>query len=154
VALTRAAEGLARATGQDPAAPPPPEPPPGPPTPEQDAAQEADARAFWEELNQRVELRAAVLARQILQDANHTPLIHSGFAFHWRAENLGPAAAAADREAGRNANWGRRYWREDGTLRPIEEIRANTFGQFRQKIRTQVGLPMNGDPWGDRPVYS
>ena len=148
-ALTRAAEGLARATGHDPTVPPSPERLDG----DEDAAREAEARAHWEDFHRKIEERAGVLALQLLADRRSNPAIHGGFALHWRAANLGPEAAAADRDAARDGGSFEMYWREDGTLRPLDQIRANMFGLFRQKIRTAVGLPVNGDLWGDRPVW-
>lgn len=149
VALTRAAEGLARVTGHDPAAAPPPEAL----DEDEDAAREAEARAQWEAFHREIEARAGELALQMLADRRSSPAIHSGFALHWRAAHLGPEAAAADREAARDGGSFEMYWRPDGTLRPLDQINANMFGVFRQKVRTMAGLPMNGDPWGDKPVW-
>lgn len=148
-ALTRAAEGLARATGQDPSAPPPPEVLDD----DEDAAREAEHRQAWLALHESIEERAGVLALQLLADRRGGPAIHGGFSLHWRAANLGPEAATADRDAARDSGSFDIYWRPDGTLRPLDQIRANSLGPFRQIIRQKAGLPPKGSPWGEAPAW-
>lgn len=142
--LLRAAESLARLTGDSPDGDEPADD--GPLTPEQDAAREAAAKKGWNDLLDLIEAQADALARQILADVARAPAVHSGFVHAWRAQYLGPEAAARDR-ATMQTNAAHRvalHWHDDGRPLPIDEVRAMYYRVFRRQIRARAGLPAVG----------
>ncbi len=148
-AMLRAAESLARLTGDDMDGDGPADD--GPLTPEQDAAREAAAKKGWNDLLDLIEGQADALARQLLADVAHAPAVHSGFVHAWRAQYLGPEAAAHD-HARMQANAAHRvafHWHDDGQPLPVDEVRAMYYQVFRQQIRARAGLPAVGPGDGD-----
>jgi hypothetical protein len=142
-ALIRSAEAMGRVIGVDPADTPLRRPAPEPLTPEQDAAREAEAKKGWNDLLDLIEAQADALARQLLADVACVPAVHSGFVHAWRAEYLGPEAAARD-HADMQVNAPHRlafHWHDDGRPLPVDEVRAIYYRTFRRKIRTGAGLP-------------
>lgn len=143
-AMLRAAESLARLTGDD-------MDEVGldddvPLTPEEDAAREAAAKKGWNDMLDLVEAQADALARHILADVPHAPAVHSGFVHAWRAQYLGPEAAAHDRD-GMQARAAHRvpfHWYDDGQPLPVDEVRAMYYGVYRRQIRARAGLPAVG----------
>lgn len=142
--LLRAAGSLARLTGDSPDQADPADD--GPLTPEEDAAREAAAKKGWDDLLDLIEAQADALARQILADVPYAPAVHSGFVHAWRAQYLGPEAAASD-HAGMQANAAHRvafHWHDDGQPLPVDEVRAMYYRVFRRQIRARAGLPAVG----------
>ncbi len=133
-ALLKAAEVLGRLAE---AAPPAPEPL----TPDEDAARETAAKTAWEALNERIEQRAAALAWELLSDRGTSSANHGHFALHWRAEVLGPEVAAADRLRAEDGGWARRYWDEEGRLRPRAEVSGELWQTMQCTMRNLAGLP-------------
>lgn len=149
-ALLKAAETLARVADVDPAGASAPGDL-GPLTPEQDAAREAAAKKGWDDLLDLIEAQADALARQILADVAYAPAVHSGFVHAWRAQYLGPEAAAHD-HARMQANAAHRvafHWHDDGQPLPVDEVRAMYYGVFRRQIRARAGLPAVGPGDGE-----
>ena len=145
-ALIRAAEAMARVIGVDPADTPLRMPTREPLTPEEDAAREAAARKGWNDMLDLIEAQADALARRILADAAHAPAVHSGFVHAWRAQYLGPEAAARD-HADMQVNAPHRlafHWHDDGRPLPVDEVRAMYYGVYRRQIRARAGLPAVG----------
>jgi hypothetical protein len=143
--LLRAAEILARVAAVDPAAALAPVDD-GPLTLEQDAAREAEAREGWEEMLDLIEAQADALARHLLAEVPAGPAVHSGFVNAWRAEHLGPAAAATD-HAGMQARSAHRvplHWDDAGRPLPVEQVRAMYYDVYRRQIRSRAGLPAVG----------
>ncbi len=142
--LLRAAGSLARLTGDSPDGADPVDE--GPLTAEQDAAREAAAKKGWNDLLDLIEAQADALARQLLADVAWAPAVHSGFVHAWRAQYLGPGAAAQDL-ARMQANAAHRvpfHWRDDGQPLPVDEVRAMYYRVFRRQIRAKAGLPAVG----------
>ena len=142
--LLRAAGSLARLTGDSPEADEPTDD--GPLTPEQDAAREAAAKKGWDDLLDLIEAQADALARQLLADVAWAPAVHSGFVHAWRAQYLGPEAAAQD-HARMQTNAAHRvafHWHDDGQPLPVDEVRAMYYGVYRRQIRARAGLPAVG----------
>lgn len=146
-ALIRAAEAMGRVTGIDPADTRFNRPDAdGPLTPEQDAAREAAAKKGWDDLLDLIEAQADALARQLLADVAWAPAVHSGFVHAWRAQYLGPEAAAQD-HARMQTNAAHRvafHWHDDGQPLPVDEVRAMYYRVFRRQIRAKAGLPAVG----------
>jgi MFS family permease len=145
-ALIRAAEAMARVIGVDPADTPLRMPTREPLTPEEDAAREAAAKKGWNDMLDLIEAQADALARRILADAAHAPAVHSGFVHAWRAQYLGPEAAARD-HADMQVNAPHRlafHWHDDGRPLPVDEVRAMYYGVYRRQIRARAGLPAVG----------
>ena len=93
-----------------------------------------------------IEAQADALARRILADAAHAPAVHSGFVHAWRAQYLGPEAAARD-HADMQVNAPHRvafHWHDDGRPLPVDEVRAMYYGVYRRQIRARAGLPAVG----------
>lgn len=136
-ALLKAAEAFGRMTEGD------IDPPdrPAPLSPEQDAAREAAGKAAWDEMNAEIERRAEVLARALLTDTGSSSSNHAYFALRWRAEILGPEVAAQDRRHAEAGGWARRYWDEEGRLRPREEISHGLWETMKGTARQALGLP-------------
>ncbi|MFN3668781.1 MAG: hypothetical protein ACK4VY_05695 [Brevundimonas sp.] len=142
--LLRAAEGLTRLTVDERDAAEPADE--APLTPEEDAAREAAAKKGWDDMLDLIEAQADALARHILADVPYAPLVHSGFVAAWRAQYLGPEAAARDL-ARMQADSPQRvpfHWRDDGQPRPVDEVRALYYPVYRRQIRRQAGLPPLG----------
>ena len=140
-AMLRAAESLARLTGDDMDEVDPADP--ATLTPEQDAAREAEAKKDWDDMLDLIEAQADALARQILADRPHAPAMHSGFVNAWRAQYLGAEVAAHDRAdmQARSAHKVEFHWHDDGRPRPVDEVRAMYYRVFRRQIREKAGLP-------------
>lgn len=66
---------------------------------------------------------------------------HLGFLLRFRAEHLGPEAAAADREHFRDQPWASEVWDETGALRPLHQIDYGLQRAHRADWRAQMGLP-------------
>lgn len=144
-AMLKAAESLSRLTGDDMDAADDPYDH-GPLTPEQDAAREAAARKGWDDMLDLIEAQADALARQLLADVAFAPAVHSGFVHAWRAQYLGPEAAAQD-HARMQVNAAHRvafHWDDEGQPRPVDEVRAMYYGVYRRQIRVRAGLPAVG----------
>jgi hypothetical protein len=93
-----------------------------------------------------IEAQADALARRILADAAYAPAVHSGFVHAWRAQYLGPEAAARD-HADMQVNAPHRlafHWHDDGRPLPVDEVRAMYYGVYRRQIRARAGLPAVG----------
>lgn len=133
-ALLKAAEVLGRMVEAD-------TEPPAPLTPEEDAAKQAAAKTAWDAINEAIEQRAAELAEQLLSDTGAAPVQHGLFALRWRAETLGAEAAAADRRRAEDGGWARRYWDEEGRLRPRAEVSAGLWEGMKGTMRDLAGLP-------------
>jgi hypothetical protein len=145
-ALIRAAEAMGRVAGVDPANTPLRMPGYAALTPEEDAAREAAAKKGWNDLLDLIEAQADALARQILADVPYAPAVHSGFVHAWRAQYLGPEAAAQD-HARMQANAAHRvpfHWHDDGQPLPVDEVRAMYYRVYRRQIRAKAGLPAVG----------
>ncbi len=115
-------------------------------TPEEDAAREAAAKKGWNDMLDLIEAQADALARRLLADVAHAPAVHSGFVHAWRAQYLGPEAAARD-HAGMQVNAPHRvafHWHDDGRPLPVDEVRAMYYGVYRRQIRARAGLPAVG----------
>lgn len=148
-AMLKAAESLARLTGDDMDEADSTDD--APPTPEQDAAREAAARKGWEDMLDLIEGQADALARQLLADAPEAPAVHGGFVHAWRARYLGPAAAArdhADMQA-RSADRVAFHWDDAGQPLPVDQVRAMYYAVFRPQIRRGAGLPEAGPGEGE-----
>ena len=143
--LLRAAESLARLTGAAPGEEPA-DAVDAPLTPEEDAAREAAAKKGWNDLLDLIEAQADALARQLLVDVTFAPAVHSGFVHAWRAQYLGPDAAAHDhaRMQGNAAHRVAFHWHDDGRPLPVDEVRAMYYQVFRRQIRAKAGLPAVG----------
>lgn len=143
--LLRAAESLARLTGEAPGGEPADDVD-APLTPEEDAVREAAAKKGWDDTLDLIEAQADALARRLLADVAYAPAVHSGFVHAWRAQYLGPEAAASDR-AGMEADSAHRvrfHWHDDGQPLPVDEVRAMYYRVFRRQIRAKAGLPAVG----------
>jgi uncharacterized protein YndB with AHSA1/START domain len=142
--MLKAAESLARLTGDEMDGSDPADDEPL--TPEEDAAREAAAKKGWNDMLDLIEAQADALARRILADAAHAPAVHSGFVHAWRAQYLGPEAAARD-HADMQVNAPHRvafHWHDDGRPLPVDEVRAMYYGVYRRQIRARAGLPAVG----------
>jgi hypothetical protein len=69
-----------------------------------------------------------------------------GFVHAWRAQYLGPEAAARD-HADMQVNAPHRvafHWHDDGRPLPVDEVRAMYYAVYRRQIRARAGLPAVG----------
>lgn len=71
------------------------------------------------------------------------PLWHIPWLYHWRAERLGTEAAARDRDRARETGqpWAEAFWREDGSLRPLEDLDEEMARLHPEELRAELGLP-------------
>jgi hypothetical protein len=71
------------------------------------------------------------------------PTFHIPWLYHWRADHLGPEAAARDRARAREAGhaWAEVFWRDDGTLRPLETLDEEMARLEPEELREALGLP-------------
>ena len=70
-------------------------------------------------------------------------LWHVSFIYDWRAKNVGPEAAAGDRERARahNLAWADAFWDEEGRLRPLHVLDDEMRRLNRDQWRRSAGLP-------------
>ena len=71
---------------------------------------------------------------------------HLGFYYRWRAERLGEAVAAADRERVADQDWAEAIWDADGRLRPQWQIDLKLMRMHRDDWCHLVGLPVDVAP--------
>jgi len=71
---------------------------------------------------------------------------HLGFYYRWRAERLGEAVAAADRERVADQDWAEAIWDADGRLRPQWQIDLKLMRMHRDDWCHPVGLPVDVAP--------
>lgn len=71
---------------------------------------------------------------------------HLGFVHHFRAERLGPEAAAEDWARGRDKPWAEAVWDADGRLKPLHEIDRAVMRLYRDDWRRWAGLPEGAAP--------
>lgn len=64
---------------------------------------------------------ASRLAEQLLKEG-HTPAVHARAALRWRADNLGPEVAEADRRRAQADGWAASVYDEHGALRPPQSF--------------------------------
>jgi hypothetical protein len=62
---------------------------------------------------------------------------------HWRAEHLGPEAAARDRARAIEAGhpWAEAFWRADGSLKPLDVLDEAMARLHPEELRGELGLP-------------
>ncbi len=94
------------------------------PEPEEDPD---DVQAEREEWVKAVWSTAVRLAEELLKDG-HVPAVHTRAAFRWRADNLGPAVAAADRARAQAGGWAAGVYDEHGVLRAPQTFAAFCAG--------------------------
>ncbi len=71
------------------------------------------------------------------------PHWHIPWLYRWRADHLGPEAAARDRERAVEMGyvWAEAFWDEDGALRPLHRLDAEMARLHPQEWRRAVGVP-------------
>lgn len=74
------------------------------------------------------------------------PLWHLGFLYAYRAEHLGPAVAAADRERARDRPWAEVFWDADGRMPPQDWLDLHTARLHPAEWRAELGLPEGAAP--------
>ena len=147
-AVIRAAESLGRLTGYR-------------PVPQEHYAkdlygQEAELLTWYRVYEAEVRSQARWIASAALGEdpaaVDEVKPWRRGFAFPWRAQVLGEAAARADFEHFRAEPWAADVWDEDGRLRPEEEIDARSLRRHRDEWRAAVGLPTDPALWAEADV--
>lgn len=131
----RAAEGWRRlSTGED-------------PTPEPVEGWARHARRQRERFEQRLQ-DARALAECLVEAMRDERLMaaphwHIPWLYHWRAKHLGPEAAARDRARAHEVGqpWAEVFWREDGSLRPLETLDEEMARLHPEELREELGLP-------------
>ena len=130
----RAAEGWRRLRPDDPR-----------PEPVEGWARYAEIQraAFARRLSDARDLAECLVQAMTEERLTQAPHWHIPWLYHWRAEHLGPEATARDRARAIEAGhpWAEVFWREDGTLRPLETLDEEMARLHPQELREELGLP-------------
>lgn len=87
-----------------------------------------------------IEAGAAELAPRMLVETYDGSGQHAHMIYHWRAEHLGPEAAARDRAAAlASGRPDHRYWDEDGVLKPLERLAVGKVGDGYERVGGGIG---------------
>lgn len=99
--------------------------------------------AFTDRLEETRELAQCLVEAAQDERLMQAPTWHIPWLYHFRARRLGPEAAARDRARAREAGhpWAEVFWREDGTLRPLETLDEEMARLHPEELREALGLP-------------
>ena len=135
----RAAEGWRRLRGEDPA-----------PEPLEGWARFAvrEREAFEARLRDARDLAGCLEKAMRDERLREAPLWHIPWLYRWRADNLGPEAAARDRARARETDqpWAETFWDADGRLKPLPWLDAEMARLHREEWREELGLPHGVEP--------
>ncbi len=130
----RASEGWRRLRPEDPA-----------PEPIEGWARHAETQreAFDQRLRDARDLAECLVEAMRDERLSRAPHWHIPWLYHWRAEHLGPEAAARDRARAIEAGhpWAEAFWRTDGSLKPLEVLDQEMARLHPAELREELGLP-------------
>ena len=109
-------------------------------TEEEDVAAEIAARQLRWQLNEFIEGHAAKLAMEMLSDKQNACAENAYFVLKWRAENLGPEVAEKDRAHAEWGGWYKRYYDDEGNLKPAKVVFDHMWTMLRTHYRKSAGL--------------
>jgi hypothetical protein len=97
--------------------------------------------AFAARLAEERDLARALAAALVGRRPEDVPLWHLPFVMQWRAEHLGPEAAADDRARNLDQAWAAVIWDADGRMGLLETMTRALARLYRDDWRAQEKLP-------------
>jgi hypothetical protein len=104
---------------------------------------ERQREAFGRRLQDARDLAECLVEAMRDERLSRAPHWHIPWLYHWRAEHLGPEAAARDRARAIEAGhpWAEAFWRADGSLKPLDVLDEAMARLHPEELRGELGLP-------------